>query len=118
MDATLADPDWARLVIWEALGDDRGDADERDELQRARVRDSLQRIRHQQEAGAVTVAVEAELVLLLAFALAFAPIALPRVVDAIFGAGLSSQEYRDRALGGLFALLEPDHTPRASVPDR
>jgi hypothetical protein len=66
----------------------------------------------------VTAAVEAELVLLLAFALTFAPIALPRVVDAIFGAGVSSQEYRDRALGGLFALLEPDDAPRASVPGR
>lgn len=105
-DATLDRPDWARLVIWRALGDDPGQDDKQAKLQRDRVAGSLERLRRRQSAGELTNAVDAEFVLLLAYALAFAPIALPQMVEAITGDEPGSPDYRQRCLDQLLRLLE------------
>ncbi|WP_204058385.1 TetR/AcrR family transcriptional regulator [Microbispora corallina] len=157
LDATLDRPDWARLVIWQALGDGRppadgdgqatGDADGQaaegadgsaaahedgpaaahedgpaagegegraagggddwEEARRARLRDAVERTRRRQEAGEITGELDAEFLLLLAYALTFAPIALPRVVEDVFGVDPLSREYRDRVLGQLAKLAAP-----------
>src|SRR4051812_1939643 len=68
LDATLDRPDWARLVLGQALGAPRDDEDaaERVEAHRARLRAGVERLRGRQAAGEVTAAVDAEFVLLLA----------------------------------------------------
>ncbi|WP_036326026.1 TetR family transcriptional regulator [Microbispora sp. ATCC PTA-5024] len=141
LDATLDRPDWARLVIWQALGDGRppggedgqaaggadgqaaahedgpaagdgegqatGGGDDWEEARRARLRDAVERTRRRQEAGEITGELDAEFLLLLAYALTFAPIALPRVVEDVFGVDPLSREYRERILGQLAKLAAP-----------
>jgi TetR/AcrR family transcriptional regulator len=104
LDATLDDPDWARLVVWQALGDDPGGADPA-AVQRARLRPAVARMRKRQKAGEVTSAVEPEFALLLAYAVAFAPISMPHIVAGIFGVDPYSPAYRRRCLRQLLTLL-------------
>nr|WP_225312160.1 TetR/AcrR family transcriptional regulator [Microbispora cellulosiformans] len=113
LDATLDNPDWSRLVIWQALGDSpAGTSDspagENDDewaaAQRARLREAVERTRTRQEEGEITDELDAEFVLLVAYALTFAPIALPRVVEGIVGADPLSKEYREWVVGQLAAM--------------
>lgn len=106
LDATLDRPDWARLVVWRALGDDPGEPDEAAEAQQARLREGVTRIRRRQRDGELTDDVEAEFVLLLTYVLAFAPIAMPHVVEGVFGIEATSQAYRRRCLEQLVKLLQ------------
>lgn len=108
LDATLDRPNWARLVIWQALGDDRGEPDESVTGQGAKLHDAVDRNRRRQRDGEITGDVEAEFLLLLAHALAFAPIAMPQIVEAIFGVDPYSPEYRRRCLEQLLTLVDPD----------
>jgi AcrR family transcriptional regulator len=107
LDQTLDDPDWARLVIWRALGD--GPDDESGAAVRAaqqdRLRGAVERIRTRQRAGELTPDVDPEFVLLLSYLIAFAPIAMPDIVEALFGVDPCSTDYRERSLGQLLALL-------------
>lgn len=106
LDATLDRPDWARLVIWQALGDGGADPDELVAAQRARLAPAVERMRERQRAGDVTAAVDAEFVLLLTHLVTFAPIAMPHIVEAILGVDPRSREYRDRCVDQLLALVE------------
>ncbi|GAB3133015.1 TetR/AcrR family transcriptional regulator [Microbispora hainanensis] len=103
LDATLDNPDWSRLVIWQALGD--GSSPESDDewaaAQRDRLRQAVERTRRRQEEGEITGELDAEFVLLVAYALAFAPIALPRMVEGIAGADPLSKDYREWVVGQL-----------------
>lgn len=103
LDATLDNPDWSRLVIWQALGD--GSSPESDDewaaAQRDRLRQAVERTRRRQEEGEITGELDAEFVLLVAYALAFAPIALPRMVEGIVGADPLSKDYREWVVGQL-----------------
>jgi TetR/AcrR family transcriptional regulator len=114
LDATLDRPDWARLVIWQALGDDPGEAETPVEVQRARLDDAVDRLRRRQRAGEITGEVEPEFILLLAHALTFAPVAMPQIVEAIFGVDPYSPEYRRRCLEQLLTLVRPDRRPSTS----
>ncbi|WP_405087463.1 TetR family transcriptional regulator [Microbispora sp. NBC_01389] len=120
LDATLDNPDWSRLVIWQALGDSPAGAadstvgaggspagDKDDEwaaAQRTRLREAVERTRTRQAEGEITDELDAEFVLLVAYALTFAPIALPRVVEGIVGADPLSKEYRKWVVGQLAAM--------------
>ncbi|MEU8176902.1 TetR family transcriptional regulator [Microbispora hainanensis] len=103
LDATLDNPDWSRLVIWQALGD--GSSAESDDewaaAQRDRLRQAVERTRRRQEEGEITGGLDAEFVLLVAYALAFAPIALPRMVEGIVGVDPLSKDYREWVVGQL-----------------
>ncbi|WP_405394836.1 TetR family transcriptional regulator [Microbispora hainanensis] len=103
LDATLDNPDWSRLVIWQALGD--GSSPESDDewaaAQRDRLRQAVERTRRRQKEGEITGELDAEFVLLVAYALAFAPIALPRMVEGIVGADPLSKDYREWVVGQL-----------------
>lgn len=103
LDATLDNPDWSRVVIWQALGD--GSSPESDDewaaAQRDRLRQAVERTRRRQEEGEITGELDAEFVLLVAYALAFAPIALPRMVEGIVGADPLSKDYREWVVGQL-----------------
>lgn len=111
LDATLDQPDWARLVIWRALGDDPGNREEAAAAQRVKLRAAVERTRRRQRDGEITADVDAEFVLLLAYVLAFAPLALPQVVEAVLGLDPLSPEYRRRCLRQLLTLVQPDRPP-------
>jgi AcrR family transcriptional regulator len=107
--ATLDQPDWSRLVIWQALGGTGAEPGESVAEQRGRMAEGLARIRARQGDGEITNAVEAEFVVLLSYALAFAPIAMPHIVSAIFGDDPGLAEYKQRCVRQLSALLRPGH---------
>ncbi len=111
LDATLDDPDWARLVVWQALGDD-GPENRPAHVaqQRARLAPGVKRIRRRQRDGELTRTVPADFVLLLAHALAFAPLAMPQVVEGILGVDPYSPQYRRACVRYLMRLLQPDPT--------
>ncbi|OPG12993.1 TetR/AcrR family transcriptional regulator [Microbispora sp. GKU 823] len=110
LDATLDNPDWSRLVVWQALGDSAASAgdDEWAAAQRARLREAVERTRRRQEEGEITGDLDAEFVLLVAYALAFAPIALPRMVEGIVGVDPLSKDYREWVAGQLAAMTRRD----------
>lgn len=110
LDQTLDDPDWARLVIWRALGDgpDDGPNAAAQAEQQARLREAAERIRQRQRTGELTSDVDAEFVLLLSYLIAFAPIAIPHVVTALFGVDPCSSDYRQRSHSQLLTLLRPE----------
>jgi AcrR family transcriptional regulator len=109
LDLTLDRPDWARLVIWQALGDHPGDGTDPVATQKARLGPAVSRVRRRQRDGEVTAAVDAEFVLLLAYAVTFAPVAMPHVVEALFGLDPYAPEYRRRCLDQLLTLLGVPH---------
>ncbi|MEV4011626.1 TetR family transcriptional regulator [Nonomuraea angiospora] len=109
LERTLDDPEWARLVVWQALGDcPFADADEGQryaQAQRARMAESLERMRGRQAAGEVTGRVDPAFALLVAYAVVFAPITMPQFVRDIFGDDPLSPEVRRRLHGELVRLL-------------
>ncbi|WP_431926715.1 TetR family transcriptional regulator [Nonomuraea jabiensis] len=109
LERTLDDPEWARLVVWQALGDcPFADAEEGQryvQAQRARMAESLERMRGRQEAGEVTGRVDPAFALLVAYAVVFAPITMPQFVRDIFGDDPLSPEVRRRLHGELVRLL-------------
>jgi AcrR family transcriptional regulator len=110
LDATLDQPDWSRLIIWQALGDVGPEAGESAAEQRRRMAEGLARIRARQRDGEITDAIEAEFVMLLSYALAFAPIAMPHIVSAIFGDDPGLADYKQRCGRQLAALLRVNGT--------
>jgi AcrR family transcriptional regulator len=112
LDATLDRPDWARLVIWRALGEDADDEPDHTVAQRAKLREAVERVRRRQRAGEIAADIEAEFVLLLAYVLAFAPVALPGIVEGIFEVSPDSAEYRRRCLRSLLTLVHPERSSR------
>jgi TetR/AcrR family transcriptional regulator len=126
LDATLDDPDWARLVLWQALGDVPGDGDSGDSGghaertmsdapgspdafagQRDRIADGVRRIRQRQADGELTDAVSPDFVLLLSFMAAFAPLVLPAPLRAVLDVAPDSADYRERCVEQLSTLLRP-----------
>ncbi len=114
LDATLDQPSWARMVLWRALGDDPGDgaADDTRPDQERTAREAVDRMRHRQRTGELRPDVDPEFVLLLAYALAFAPLALPQLVESILGVDPLSPEYRRRCLDQLLLLVGGDTADR------
>ncbi|MGH3518558.1 MAG: TetR family transcriptional regulator [Haloechinothrix sp.] len=110
LDATLDRPSWARLVIWQALGDHPDDAGQQVAAQREKLSRAVQRIRRRQGDGELTGDVEAEFILLLAHIVAFAPIAMPQIVEAIYGIDPLSTEYRQRCQEALLSLVNPERS--------
>ncbi|MEV4353773.1 TetR family transcriptional regulator [Nonomuraea sp. NPDC049625] len=109
LERTLDDPEWARLVVWQALGDcpfaDAEEGQRYAQAQRARMAESLERMRGRQEAGEVTDRVDPAFALLVAYAVVFAPITMPQFVRDIFGDEPLSPEVRRRLHGELVRLL-------------
>jgi AcrR family transcriptional regulator len=104
LDATLDEPDWARLLVWQALGDDPAGADPA-QVQRDRLRPAVARVRRRQRTGELTSTVDPEFILLLAYAVAFAPVAMPQVVGGLFGMDPLSPTYRRKCLRQLLILV-------------
>ncbi|SQE00239.1 conserved hypothetical protein [Parafrankia sp. Ea1.12] len=107
--ATLDRPDWARLVVWQALGDcPFAEADDRErfaEVQRARMASAVEKIRLRQRAGEVTDEIDPGFVLLVAYAVVFSPITMPQFVQDILGDDPLSPTTRQRLHSQLLKLL-------------
>lgn len=104
LDATLDNPDWPRLLLWQALGDD--DAASVD-THVPRMQRAVANVRRRQKAGEIRSDLNPEFILLLAYALTFAPLALPRFVQGILGVDPLSLEYRHMARDQLTRIMDP-----------
>ncbi len=102
LDATLDNLDWSRLVVWQALGDGSAPS------QRERVQEGVSRIGERQKAGELTSSVRPEFIVLLMHMAAFAPVAMPQLVQDILGVEPTSEEYRRLCVEQLRTLLAPD----------
>lgn len=102
LDVVLDDADWSRLVVWNALG---GDAP--DEQLVAGLRSAVERLAQRQLDGEVRDAVDPAFLLLLSYAVTFAPIALPQHVQGISGLDPRSPEYRRWCAEQLVRLVTP-----------
>ncbi|NUP46688.1 MAG: TetR/AcrR family transcriptional regulator [Catenulispora sp.] len=144
LDATLDEPEWAKLVVWQALGDGvdgdgigdgdgvadstdsasgRGRSGEEEQGRAStppadddRLRQAVERTRARQRAGEIDDRLEPEFVQLLAHVLAFAPIAMPHIVQGIFGIDPLSGEYRRRCRAQLEKILTPRSVPEGARP--
>jgi AcrR family transcriptional regulator len=109
LDATLDRSDWARLVVWQALGDcpfaDAEESERHAEAQRSRLAKAVQRIHERQAAGEVTDDVDPEFALLVTYAVVFSPITLPQFVRELLGADPLSPAVRRRLHHQLIKLL-------------
>ncbi|GAA0384922.1 hypothetical protein Acor_48080 [Acrocarpospora corrugata] len=110
LDLTLDHMDWARLVVWQALGDWSGGEESR-ETQRQRLEEGVRRTRDRQQAGELTDAVSPEFVVLLAHLVAFAPVAMPQIVQDLLGVAPDSPDYRQLCREQLTTLLTPAECP-------
>ncbi|MEU8363562.1 hypothetical protein AB0C27_46840 [Nonomuraea sp. NPDC048882] len=112
LDATLDQPDWARLVVWQALGDcPFTDAEEggRDaERQREAMAASVDRTRRRRQDGEIRAGLDPAFALLAAYAIIFAPITMPQLVRDILGGDPLSPEPRRLLRTQLVALLTED----------
>jgi AcrR family transcriptional regulator len=109
LDATLERPEWARLTIWQALGDcpfaEDEDRDRFAEIQRSRMTKAVDTVRNRQRDGEVTAEIGPEFALLVTYAVVFSPITMPHVVRHIFGGDPLSPEIRRRLHTQLITLL-------------
>lgn len=109
LDATLDRPDWARLVVWQALGDcpfTKADDQQRfAEAQRSRMAKAEEGMSLRQRAGEVTGDVSPGFALLVAYAVIFAPITMPQFVRDILGGDPLSPAIRDEIHSQLVMLL-------------
>ncbi len=102
-DASVAQPEWARMLLWQALGDSPGEA--RESAQRMEIGADLADVRRRQQAGELTGELPAEFILLVLWAAAMAPVALPQVVRGGYGCEPGSPEFRARYLPALQRLF-------------
>ncbi|WP_214410618.1 TetR/AcrR family transcriptional regulator [Sphaerisporangium fuscum] len=109
LEATLDRPDWARLVVWQALGDcpfaDAEEGERLSELQRAKMSAAVEAMRRRQRAGEISQDVDPEFALLVAHAVIFSPITMPQFVRDIFGDDPLSPAIRRRLRDQLIKLL-------------
>ncbi|MFF0269976.1 TetR/AcrR family transcriptional regulator [Kribbella sp. NPDC004536] len=115
LDTTLDQPDWARLVVWQALGDDPGQPGNSSiAAHQQRMQQGVARIRSLQQAGKLTDTVSPEFVVLLEHLIAFAPLALPQIVRGLFDVDPLSPEYRDLCHEQLLRLLGNEPANRST----
>jgi TetR/AcrR family transcriptional regulator len=109
LDATLDRPDWARLMVWQALGDcpfaDAEEGERHAQAQQSRLTKAVQRIRERQDAGEITDHVDPQFALLVTYAVVFSPIALPQLVQHLLGDDPLSPAVRGQLHDQLIKLL-------------
>lgn len=109
LDATLERPDWARLLVWQALGDcpfaDEADGERFARSQRSRLAEAVDSMRRRQRDGEVSEELDPAFALLVTYALVLAPITMPQFVQGILGMDPMSPEYRSRCREELVKLL-------------
>ena len=103
-DRANADPEWVRVVLWEAL-DEHGDDDQVSALEerRVRYRERVTWVEAEQEAGRLPADLEPDLLLLSLLGAALYPVLLPDVCEVMTG---------DRPDDPAFARRYRDHLER------
>lgn len=109
LDATLDQPDWARLVVWQALGDcpfaDAEEGRRQAERQREAMASAVAKTCQHQEDGEIRAGLDPAFALLAAYAIIFAPITMPQFVRDILGGDPLSPETRTVLRTQLVKLL-------------
>lgn len=106
VNATLEQPEWSRMVVWQALGDADSELTARAAEQGDQMAEGLARLAARQRSGEISSNVDTRFVMLLTYALAFAPITMPHFVAAVFGDDPGHAEYRQVIVQQLTQLLE------------
>lgn len=109
LDAMLDRPDWARLVVWQALGDcpfaEAGEQERFAATQRLRIAEAVAKIGLRQRAGEVTAEIDPGFALLVTYVVIFAPITMPQFVRDILGTDPLSPAVRQQLHSQLIKLL-------------
>jgi TetR/AcrR family transcriptional regulator len=119
-DAVLDHSSWARLLIWEALGD--GFETDSPSPRSASLPAIVEDIRRRQETGELTKEFDPETILIVLWSAVMAPVTMSQVIQEAWGTDLRSPEFRAKyaeQLKRLFAGPETEtalRTPAASGP--
>lgn len=103
IDAINEHPSWARLLVWQALGD--GSERYTESSRVARVGKAVEDIRRRQQIGELTEKLDPETILIVLWSAAMAPITMPQVIQEAFGADLDSDEFKSRYASQLKQLF-------------
>lgn len=100
-----SDPEWIRVLLWEAL--DERDDEEISALgeRRERYQDRIEWIREEQAAGRLPADLEADLLLLSLFGAALYPVLLPDVCEILTGDRPDQPAFADRYRDHLIRLV-------------
>ncbi|WP_230984533.1 TetR/AcrR family transcriptional regulator [Microbispora oryzae] len=112
LDATLDRPDWAGLVVWQALGDcpyaDAEEGKRQAGRQREAMAAAVDEARRRQVDGEIRAGLDPAFALLAAYAIIFAPVTMPQFVRDILGSDPLSSETRQVLRTQLIKLLTED----------
>ncbi|MGO8951057.1 MAG: TetR/AcrR family transcriptional regulator [Ktedonobacterales bacterium] len=103
LDAVCDHPSWARLLIWQALGD--GSEQKTNSSQKASMAEAVDNIRRRQDSGELTKAFDPEVILTVLWSAVMAPITMPSVLQQACGADFDSPEFRTQYLSQLKRLF-------------
>jgi len=96
-DRALADPEWIRVLLWEAL--ETGDAIESAaglEARRDRYNDRIAWFRDEQAAGRLPADLDPEMLYLMLIGMALYPVLLPQIAEIATGSPPDSDEFATR----------------------
>ncbi len=104
LNAVCDQPSWARLLIWQALGDGSQRPDT-EASQAVDLTESVADIRRRQETGELNDEYDAETILVVLWSAIMAPITMPQAIQHACGADLNSAEFRERYAAQLKRLF-------------
>ncbi len=96
-------PSWARLLIWQALGDSSQRESESPHF--TSMSQAVEDIRRRQHNGELTKDFDPETILVVLWSAVMAPITLPKVIQEACGSDLSSIDFRTRYASQLKRLF-------------
>jgi AcrR family transcriptional regulator len=99
----VADPEWVRVLLWEAL-DERDDGITALEERRSRYHERVRWVRSEQAAGRLPASLDPELLLLSLLGAALYPVLLPQVCEVLTGERPEEPAFADRYLEHLRSL--------------
>lgn len=102
LDAVCDHPSWARLLVWQALGDE---SERTGPSSAPSTAEAVDDIRRRQESGELTREFDPETILVVLWSAVMAPITMPRVIQEACGADLHSAEFRTRYAAQLKRLF-------------
>lgn len=91
LDAVLDRPDLSRLLVWQALD---GPSEDAERAQAEQVRHTVEDIQRRQRSGELTADFDAEVILVVLWAAAMAPVTIPHVIRGAFSNDLATPTAR------------------------
>jgi TetR/AcrR family transcriptional regulator len=104
LDAVCEHPSWARLLVWQALGDEseRGTGASKSQS----LAEAVDDVRRRQESGELTKGFDPEVILVVLWSAVMAPVTMPQVIQDAFGADLDSTDFRKRYASQIKRLFD------------